>query len=111
MIERLVPWAAAIAIFIGVTGYTLVGLNEKSFALAEVSRDVCYARHGISLAGTPAIPEEIRTDCTRPIRDHQADLIWRTLIAAAVGATCALLLVGGVVIVLRARRGGDPDPR
>jgi ABC-type branched-subunit amino acid transport system permease subunit len=104
MIDRILAAVLAAAIFLGVGGYTLASLNERSLALAEISRDICYSRHGISPGGAPAPPEPIMRECTQPIRDYQASWIWRWVFAAAAGATAAVLIAGGIVIVRRRRR-------
>jgi len=104
MIRRVLLSALAVAIFLGAAAYTVGILNEKSLRVAEVGPDACYARYGIGLLGAPSVPDNVRIDCTRPIRDYEAGQFWRFLIAAAVGATGAFLVVGGIVIVVRQRR-------
>jgi hypothetical protein len=104
MVNRILL-ALAVAIFLGAGGYTLLALDGRSFRLAEASADSCEARYG-----TGAAPEEKSTRCTRPMRDYSAGRIWRYVFAASVGATFALLVVGGIVILLRRQRGEEEVP-
>ena len=102
MITRILLAVLTLAIFLGAGGYTLVSLNEKSFRLAEVSRDACYARYAIALSGGPTAPEPVMRQCNQPLRDYEAGKLWRYGFAAAAGATAAALIVGGIVILRRA---------
>lgn len=104
MAGRVLAWAAALAILIGAGAYTFRLLDRKSFEVAEAVSDACYARHGTGLARDGDVPEAVRSRCTRPIRDYEAGRIWRAVMAASVGATAAMLIIGGIVIVLGARR-------
>ena len=104
MINRVLLAALAVAIVLGVGAYTLDILNERSLRLAEIGRDICHSRHGVGIVGARSVPVAIRNECMRPIRTYEAGRIWRFVFSAAVGATCALLVVGGIVIVVRGRR-------
>lgn len=90
----------AVAIFLGAGGYTLRALDSRSLRLAQASADSCQARYG-----TGAAAEEKSARCSRPMRDYSAGRIWRYVFAASVGATFALLVVGGIMILLRVRSG------
>ena len=103
MIDRILLTVLAAAIFLGVGGYTLRGVDEQSFRLAEVARDSCYARYAIHLTATD-VPDEIRRHCTRPLRDYENGWPWRYVFAAAIGATAAFLVAGGIVLLMRRSR-------
>jgi len=99
MVNRILL-ALAIVIFLVAGGYTLRTLDARSLRLAEASGDACQARYG-----SGAAPEQMSTRCTRPMRDYSTGRIWRYVFAASVGATFALLLVGGTVILMRRQSG------
>ena len=99
MVNRILL-ALAVAIFLVAGGYTLRTLDARSLRLAEASGGACQARYG-----TGAAPEEKGTRCTRPMRDYSAGRIWRYVFAASVGATFAVLVVGGIVILMRVQSG------
>ena len=106
MLNRVLLAALAVAIFLGAGGYTLAGLDDRSLRLAQVSSNVCYASRGINPELAASIPEPTKIHCTRPMRDYEAGRIWRFIFAAAVGATAALLVVGGIDILIRRGRSG-----
>ncbi|HEV2818026.1 MAG TPA: hypothetical protein VGW40_12495 [Allosphingosinicella sp.] len=101
MVSRVLPPLLAFAIFLGAGGYTLRTLDAKSLSLAEIARDACLRRTG-------AMPEAANSRCTRPMRAYATGRIWRFVFAASVGATMALLVVGGLLILMR-RQSGEAE--
>lgn len=97
MVNRVLPAALAFALFLGAGGYTLRTLDAKSLSLAEAARDSCLREVGELQPGS--------TPCTRPMHAYAVGRIWRFVFAASVGATFALLLVGGLLILRRRQDG------
>lgn len=100
---RLLAWAVAVAIFLGAGGYTFMLLDAKSYEVAESVGEACYARHGVDPAQAADAPQAVQRPCNRPIRDYESGRIWRAVMAASVGATAAMLLVGGLFIIFGAK--------
>jgi hypothetical protein len=106
MPTRILFVALTVLVFLAAGACTLKILDTRSLLIAELARDSCYASRGYGLTGAGAVPAAVRTACTRPIRDYRSNLIWRAVFAASVGATAAMLLVGGIVILIRRSRSG-----
>lgn len=106
--NRLWPWLIALVLFLGVGFFVADNQWRVAFRNAEAARDGCYAARGYHLRiDATQIPRAVMEECTRPMRRHE-ETIMPWLIAAAAGAIAALIALGAIFGLKRARRSnGD----
>jgi len=110
--KKLVVALIALGIFLGV-GYLLGSqMGDKEFRFAESAVDLCYANQGYDLGTAPTIPEDVRTQCTQPIRDYENGLTLRLIYAGLAGLVAAglFLLIAWFLMFRRRETGGTPPP-
>jgi hypothetical protein len=110
--KKLVVAIVALAIFAGVGLLTASQLGDNALRLAEAERDVCYASQGYFVRSGQTIPDEVRNQCTQPIRTYEDGVTMRLVYGGLAGlAVAAIFLVLAWFLMFRRRQPeGAPPP-
>ncbi len=110
--KKLVVVLVALAIFVGVGLLTASQLGDNALRLAESERDVCYANKGYLVRTGQTIPDEVRNQCTQPIRAYEDGAAIRLVYGGLVGLAVAgiFFLVAWFLFIRRRPAEGARPP-